>query len=74
MGLSEGSLAVKPLPIPDKVEIGDVFQALKERDPRQSAELSVIGRGDYCGRCIMECPVGRPAVVGELVSEAGTYV
>ena len=74
MGMSAGSLAVKPLPVPDNVGIGDVFQALKARDPRQTAELAVIGRGDYCGKCIMECPVGRPAIVDELVSRAKTFV
>lgn len=71
MGLSEGSLALKPIPMPRRVEVGDVFKALKERDPRQESELLVIGRGDYCGRCIMECPVGSPKIIDELLHEAG---
>ena len=73
IGLSGNALAVKPLATPDIVEISDVSQGLKERDPRQSGELMVIGRGDYCGKCIMECPVGNSPIVDRLVSEARSY-
>jgi hypothetical protein len=31
-------------------------------------ELMVIGRGDYCGKCIMECPVARSPKLDELLN------
>ena len=54
------TLGLKDIPMPDKPDIGaaDVFEALGKRDPSQALELIVIGRGDYCGQCIMECPAG----------------
>ena len=69
MGLTKDSLGLKDIPMPDKDEIdaGDVFDAMGKRDPSQSLELMVIGRGDYCGKCIMECPVGSPQKVDELL-------
>ncbi len=70
MGLSEGSLALKPIPMPDEVKIADVINSLKEKDPLQYKELMVIGRGDYCGKCIMECPVGNPEIISEIVNQA----
>lgn len=70
MGLTKEALGLKDIPMPDKSEIdaGDVFNALGKRDPSQSLELMVIGRGDYCGKCIMECPVGSPKKVDEILS------
>ncbi len=70
MGLSKDSLGLRHIPMPDKVDASDVFNALKERDPSQSMELIVIGRGDYCGKCIMECPVGSSKKVDELLLKA----
>jgi len=67
MGLTKGSLGLKDIPMPDRVGAKDVFNALKERDRAQSMELMVIGRGDYCGKCIMECPVGSAQKVNELL-------
>ncbi|MGD0237906.1 MAG: hypothetical protein ABSC55_25655 [Syntrophorhabdales bacterium] len=60
MGLLKKTLGLKEIPMPDKSELdaGDLLEALGKRDPSQALELMVIGRGDYCGQCIMECPVG----------------
>lgn len=60
MGLLKETLGMKDIPMPEKDEIGpaDVYEALGKRDPSQALELIVIGRGDYCGQCIMECPAG----------------
>ena len=68
-GLSDGSLALKPIPMPDKLELIDVVNALGERDPIQNRELWTIGKGDYCGKCIMVCPVGSPEIVDEIASK-----
>lgn len=70
LGLTKNSLGLKDIPMPEKVEPSHIFNALKERDPSQSLELMVIGRGDYCGKCIMECPVGSPQKVNELLLKA----
>lgn len=67
MGLSKDSLGLKDIPMPKEVQVDDVFNALRQRDPSQSLELMVIGRGDYCGKCIMECPVGSPRKVDEIL-------
>lgn len=66
-GLSKQALGLKDIPMPNVVGPEDVFNALKERDPAQSMELMVIGRGDYCGKCIMECPVGSSSEVSALM-------
>ncbi len=58
-GLHQDALAIKPIPMPEKVTFHEVFEALKQRDPIQVVELMVPGRGNYCDRCIVECPVGR---------------
>lgn len=64
MGLLKETLGLRDIPIPDKheIEAADVFEALSKRDPSQALELIVIGRGDYCGQCIMECPAGSQKV------------
>jgi len=67
MGLSRQALGLKDISMPNVVGPEDVFNALKERDPAQSMELMVIGRGDYCGKCIMECPVGSSSEVSALM-------
>ena len=67
MGLSKKSLGLKDIPMPSKVGYAEIASALKERDVHQTLELMVIGRGDYCGQCIMECPVGSPEVVTRLL-------
>jgi epoxyqueuosine reductase QueG len=58
-GLHEDALAIRPIPMPERVTFQEVFEALKQRDPIQVVELMVPGRGNYCDRCIVECPVGR---------------
>ncbi|MFC2046948.1 hypothetical protein ACFLTK_01550 [Chloroflexota bacterium] len=58
MGLSDGSLALKSIPMPDRVELDDITKALAQRDFRQTQESIPFGTGDYCGKCIVECPVG----------------
>ena len=63
-GLHQDALAIKPIPMPERVTFDEVYEALKQRDPAQAAELVVPGRGNYCDRCIVECPVGRGAGEG----------
>lgn len=70
MGLSKDSLGLKDIPMPDTVGPEEVFNAMKERDPAQSLELMVISRGDYCGKCIMECPVASSSEVNQLLLKA----
>jgi len=67
MGLSKKAGGLKDVPMPERVGPDEVFDALKQRDPAQSMELMVIGRGDYCGKCIIECPVGRSEEIEQLV-------
>jgi epoxyqueuosine reductase QueG len=67
MGLSKSAGGLKDIPMPDKVDADAVFHGLGQRDPVQAMELMVIGRGDYCGRCIMECPVARSPKLDELL-------
>jgi epoxyqueuosine reductase len=67
MGLSKDALGLRDIPMPENVGIDEVFNALRERDPAQSLELMVIGRGDYCGKCLMVCPVGKSDKVEELM-------
>ena len=63
MGLLKETLGLKDIPIPEKngLDAGDILEALSKRDPSQALELMVIGRGDYCGQCIVECPAGNRA-------------
>lgn len=70
MGLSKTSGGLRDIPMPEAVGPAEIFEALKERDPAQSMELMVIGRGDYCGKCILECPVGRDERIEELLLQA----
>jgi len=70
MGLSKDSLGLKDIPMPDTLGAEEVFNGMKERDPAQSLELMVISRGDYCGKCIMECPVASSSEVNELLLKA----
>jgi hypothetical protein len=56
MGLTKESLGLKDIPMPDQVGPEEIFNAMKERDPAQSLELMVISRGDYCGKCLHQCP------------------
>lgn len=72
MGLTKGACGLREIPMPEKVGPEEIFSALKERDPVQSMELMVIGRGDYCGKCIMECPVGTSPRVKEAMSKVKT--
>lgn len=66
LGLCKAALGKKDLQLPSR-EIGmrEVFKAMKKRDPSQSLEMIVIGRSNYCGRCLNECPVGMPHEVLE---------
>lgn len=70
MGLSKASGGLRDIPMPVEVGPAEIFEALKKRDPAQSMELMVIGRGDYCGKCIIECPVGRNERIEELLRQA----
>ncbi len=70
MGLSKDSCGIKDIPMPDEVGPEEVFNGMKERDPGQSLELMVISRGDYCGKCIMECPVASSTKVNELLQKS----
>ena len=68
MGLLKQSGGLKDIPMPEKVTPDNVFSALAQRDVVQSMELMVIGRGDYCGKCIMSCPVAGQQKIDELLS------
>jgi epoxyqueuosine reductase len=59
LGLSKKSGGVKDIPMPEQIGPEEVYAALSKRDASQIMETMVIGRGDYCGRCLMECPVGK---------------
>lgn len=67
MGLTKKALGLKEIPMPENVTPEDVMAGMKERDAEQVAETLVIKRGDYCGKCIMECPVGSPAKIEEVL-------
>jgi len=70
MGLSKDSLGLKDIPMPQTLGPEEIFNGMKERDPAQSLELMVISRGDYCGKCIMECPVASSPQVNDLLRKA----
>lgn len=56
MGLHEENILP---PEGHAVSVEDVFEALAKRDPIRASELMCINeRGDYCGQCLMACPVG----------------
>lgn len=65
LGLTKDSLCLldSPPPIPEKLTFEDVFKALRRGDAGQASEVMVIRRGDYCGKCIMECPVGESEII-----------
>jgi ferredoxin len=64
LGLCKAALGKKEISIPSgEIGMQDVFKALSKRDPSQSLEMLVIGRTNYCGRCLNECPVGMPKEV-----------
>jgi epoxyqueuosine reductase len=67
MGLNREAGGLKDITMPDEVDADAVFAGLAQRDPVQTMELMVIGRGDYCGKCIMECPVARSPKLDELL-------
>ncbi len=67
MGLSKNCLGLKDIPMPDKIGYAEINEALKQREPSQAQELIVISRGDYCGQCIMECPIGSSEAVNTLL-------
>jgi epoxyqueuosine reductase len=70
MGLVKESLGLQDLTMPDEVSVEDVYDVLAKRDPVQSLELICINeRGDYCGKCIMACPVGTSSRVDEKISQ-----
>lgn len=71
MGLTRESSGLRDIPVPEPARVEDVFNALNQRDPLQSLELMCMnGRGDYCGRCIMECPVGNSEEVEKRLRKA----
>ncbi len=67
MGLSKKALGMKDIPMPEKIGYAEINAALKDRDPGQAQELIVISRGDYCGQCVMECPMGSSEAVDKLL-------
>ena len=67
MALTERSLGLKEISMPEEVDAAAIVAAMAERDPAQVTELMVIGRGDYCGKCVMECPVGRSEKVDQVL-------
>jgi epoxyqueuosine reductase len=67
MALTKDSLGLKDFPMPDDVGPDDIYKVMGQRDSAQAMELMVIGRGDYCGKCVMQCPVGRSERVDEIL-------
>jgi epoxyqueuosine reductase len=71
MGLNKKAGGLKDIPMPkEEITPDDIFNALKQRDSKQAAELMVINRGDYCSRCLMECPVGKDERVEKILKDA----
>jgi epoxyqueuosine reductase len=69
MGLNKQSAGLKDIPMPEtEITPDDILNALKQRDPKQASELMVINRGDYCSRCLMECPVGKDERVEKILN------
>jgi epoxyqueuosine reductase len=65
MGLHEEKI---PLPKGREVTVEDIFETLAERDPVRALELMGVNeRGDYCGRCLMACPVGASEKVDQIM-------
>jgi epoxyqueuosine reductase len=72
MGLNKKAAGLKDIAMPKgEITPDDIFNGLKQRDPKQVAELMVINRGDYCGRCLMECPVGKDERVEKILNASG---
>ena len=70
MGLHEENLA---LPKGHEALVEDVFEGLGKRDATRALELMCINeRGDYCGKCVMECPVGKSERVDQIVRHSPT--
>lgn len=69
VGLTAGSLARNPAPVPDNVGPREILTALSKLDHFSKHEMGVVFRGDYCGKCMMECPVGSSQAVDDIVSQ-----
>ena len=70
MALHEENL---PLPKGHEVLVEHVFESLGKRDAARALELMCINeRGDYCGKCIMECPVGKSERVDQIMRHSRT--
>lgn len=72
MGLTRETLGLRDIAMPDRVQAKEISDALKQRDRAQSMELMVIGRGDYCGKCVMECPVASSEKINQILSRLPT--
>jgi epoxyqueuosine reductase len=71
MGLIKETSGLRDIPMPANVGVEDIFAALDQRDPAQALELGCLSlRGDYCGRCILSCPVGASEKVARRVRMA----
>jgi len=71
MGLIKRTFGSKNIRMPDKVKVDDIYYALTQRDPVQAMELMGLNeRGDYCGKCLMECPIGSSKEIEGRLSKA----
>lgn len=71
LGLTKESLCLleNPVPMPETVTLEGIRDALRHQDAGQASEVMVIRRADYCGKCIMECPVGNSPALDEVLGK-----
>jgi len=59
LAFTKSTLGRKEIPMPEVITPENYLMALKEQDPWQSMELAPIGRASFCGKCMIDCPVGK---------------
>lgn len=57
-GFTSASLGRKEMPKPDLITPENYLVTRKQEDPWQAMEMASVGRGSFCGKCMIECPVG----------------
>lgn len=59
LGMGKSAFSRKQIELPDVITPDNYLEFRKEEDPWQAIEQASIGRSSMCGRCIIDCPVGR---------------
>ena len=59
LAFTKSTLGRKEVPMPEVITPENYLIALKEQDPWQSMEMAPIGRASFCGKCMIDCPVGK---------------